>query len=152
MQRWLSNRAQSALAPVKLAKCPPQPDSSLAFGGSTRHDRAVGSDIRRRNGSGNRRRRRSLSGGRHMAKGGEPKTERVLTVHDVAEEYGVKPKTVYRWLSRKKNPLHGIKLPGGDWRFRREHLEAWERCLDTGLLSEATDCSSEEQSGQSSTP
>jgi len=49
--------------------------------------------------------------------GGKPKTERVLTVHDVAEEYGVKPKTVYRWLGRKKIRCTGSSSPAATGGF-----------------------------------
>ncbi len=82
-------------------------------------------------------------------------TERALTVRDVAREYGVAPKTVYKWLARKKDPLCGIKLPGGDWRFRREHLDRFDQCRDTSSSDQITDSGSEtvsEGSGSSTTP
>lgn len=53
--------------------------------------------------------------------------ERALTVRDVAREYGVTADTVYRWI--RGGVLRPIRLPGGDYRFRREHLAEFdERC------------------------
>ncbi len=75
--------------------------------------------------------------------------ERALTVRDVAREYGVTAKTVYRWLAAKQNPLCGIRLPGGDWRFRREHLDKFDQCRDTSLQNQITDSDSEDDSGSS---
>lgn len=44
-----------------------------------------------------------------------------LTVNQVAESLQVRPETVRLWLQETK--LHGVKLPGGDWRIRPEDLE-----------------------------
>ena len=43
------------------------------------------------------------------------------TVADVAKTLKVLPVTVRVWLQQGK--LRGIKLPGGDWRIRREELD-----------------------------
>ena len=48
---------------------------------------------------------------------------KLLTVNQVAEKVQVDAQTVRAWI--KAGKLSGIKLPGGDWRFREEHLEAW---------------------------
>ena len=76
--------------------------------------------------------------------------DRALTVLDVAREYGVCRKTVYRWLSSKA--LQGMRLPGGDWRFRREHLDRFDQCRDTSLTNQITDSDSEAVSGSSIGP
>ena len=52
-----------------------------------------------------------------------------VTVRMVAAEYGVEPKTVYAWI--KKGDLRAVRLPGGDYRIKREHLDEFERCRDT---------------------
>ena len=46
----------------------------------------------------------------------------ILTVHDVAGEFGLHPLTVSR-LARE-GVLPGFKI-GGSWRFRRDVLEEW---------------------------
>jgi excisionase family DNA binding protein len=78
--------------------------------------------------------------------------ERALTLPEVAAEYRVGKKTIYRWLKLEKNPLRGIKLPGGDWRFRREHLDDFDRCRDTSSSDQTIASGSEESSGPSTTP
>jgi excisionase family DNA binding protein len=49
---------------------------------------------------------------------------RALTVRDVAAEYGVAIDTVYRWI--KSGRLRPLRLPSGNYRFRREHLTAFD--------------------------
>jgi excisionase family DNA binding protein len=63
------------------------------------------------------------------APGDRAATERALTVRDVAAEYGVAGDTVYRWI--KSGRLSAIKLPGGGYRFRREHLAAFDESCST---------------------
>jgi excisionase family DNA binding protein len=76
--------------------------------------------------------------------------DRALTIGDVARIYQVSIKTVYRWLKDKEYPLPGIKLPGGTWRFRREHLEAFDRCHERNSPNPTTGSDSEGQPGESS--
>src|SRR5260370_6886546 len=47
-----------------------------------------------------------------------------MTVRQVALEYGVRPDTVYGWI--KLGLLRPIRLPGGDYRIRREHLAEFD--------------------------
>ena len=77
-------------------------------------------------------------------------TDRALTVRDVAREYGVTPKAVYGWI--KAGLIVAIRLPGGDYRFRREHLEDFDRCRDTSLKSQTIASVSAETSGLSTGP
>ena len=75
----------------------------------------------------------------------------VLTVKQVADEFAVRVKTVYGWIDDKH--LHAIKLPGGDYRVRREDIaEFEERCRDRSSKNQPTDSSGEEQSGPSPGP
>lgn len=46
----------------------------------------------------------------------------VLTIREVAEYLKVNEKTVYSLAQKRRIP--GFKV-GGQWRFRREDLEAW---------------------------
>ena len=46
----------------------------------------------------------------------------LLTIHDVAQWFTVKPSTLYGWVAQGKMPalkIHGVI------RFRRESIEAW---------------------------
>lgn len=47
----------------------------------------------------------------------------ILTPKDVAEIFGVSPKTVHRWGVEGK--LAGFRTPGGHFRFRRSDVEAF---------------------------
>lgn len=77
--------------------------------------------------------------------------ERALRVPDVAAEYGVAPKTVYGWVRDGK--MQARRLPGGDIRFRRADLDAFdERCRDRNSPAPTTDSSGEEPSGASGGP
>ncbi|MBW2702429.1 MAG: helix-turn-helix domain-containing protein [Deltaproteobacteria bacterium] len=49
-------------------------------------------------------------------------SEDILTIRDVAEYLKVTEKTVYGLSQKGKIP--GFKV-GGQWRFRREDLDAW---------------------------
>jgi len=69
--------------------------------------------------------------------------DRAITVKNVAAEYGVSCDTVYRWI--KSGMLRPIRLPGGDYRFRREHLEEFDQqCRVQGSTDPTTDYASEE--------
>ncbi|MCK5805801.1 MAG: helix-turn-helix domain-containing protein [Lentisphaeria bacterium] len=49
-------------------------------------------------------------------------TEDILTIRDVAEYLKVTEKTVYGLAQKRKIPCFKV---GGQWRFKREDLEAW---------------------------
>ena len=49
-------------------------------------------------------------------------TEDILTIRDVAEYLKVTEKTVYGLAQKSKIPCFKV---GGQWRFRREDLDAW---------------------------
>lgn len=71
-----------------------------------------------------------------------------MTVRDVAREYGVTPRTVYGWI--REGSIVGMRLPGGDHRFRREHLEAFEdQCLDRSWRAQTIVSAKEAESGSS---
>lgn len=74
--------------------------------------------------------------------------ERAMRVKDVAAEYNVTPDTVYGWL--RDGRLRGMRLPGGEWRFRRAQLEEFDqRCLDQSLQRPITASVSEAASTSS---
>lgn len=74
-----------------------------------------------------------------------------LTVPQVAAEYGVTRKTVYAWI--KLGTLPAVKLPGGDYRFRRRDLDEFDaRCRGTNSPAQTTSSDDEEQSGSSPGP
>ncbi len=50
-------------------------------------------------------------------------TSRALTIADVAAEYDVTASSVYSWI--KSRDLAAIRLPGGDYRFRQDHLKGF---------------------------
>jgi excisionase family DNA binding protein len=62
--------------------------------------------------------------------------EKALTVRDVAREYGVQSKTVRVWI--RSGTLAAIRLPGGEFRFRRHHLDEFDRCRATSSSNPAT--------------
>jgi excisionase family DNA binding protein len=81
--------------------------------------------------------------------------ERALTVREVAAEYGVTPATVYGWI--RDGFLRPLRLPGGDYRFRREHIEEFDRqCRDASSPAQTTDSGAEVEftssSGQTRSP
>jgi excisionase family DNA binding protein len=45
------------------------------------------------------------------------------TARELAENLGVSPETVLRWVRRGELPA--IKLPGGAIRFREDEIEEW---------------------------
>ena len=48
--------------------------------------------------------------------------DRWLSVDEIATYLGIKPDTVYRWISEKKMPAHRM---GRLWKFRKEEVDAW---------------------------
>jgi len=48
---------------------------------------------------------------------------RYLTINEVAENLGVKARTVRDWKTRGKIPV--TVLPGGDIRFNEKEIEKW---------------------------
>lgn len=47
----------------------------------------------------------------------------LLTVQNVANKMKVDPRTVRAWI--KAGKMAGIQLPGGEFRIKEEHLNAW---------------------------
>lgn len=47
----------------------------------------------------------------------------LLTINEVAATLQVDPRTIRRYVKDRK--LAGIKLPGGEWRFKEEFLNNW---------------------------
>lgn len=77
--------------------------------------------------------------------------ERPLTVPQVAAEYGVNRKTIYAWI--KLGSLTAVKLPGGDYRFRRCDLDEFDnRCRATNSIRPTSSSGDEETSGSSLGP
>lgn len=78
-------------------------------------------------------------------------TERAFTVQDVAREYRVTVDTVYRWI--KDGRLRPMRLPGGSYRFRREHLREFDdACRDQSSIAQTTACVDAAPSGLSTGP
>jgi excisionase family DNA binding protein len=50
----------------------------------------------------------------------ETEKRRILTAKEVAGLLRVTPETVYTWL--RTGRLKGERLPGGDWRIKREDV------------------------------
>ena len=49
--------------------------------------------------------------------------DRLLTAWEVAKAFAVDRKTVTRWAHEGK--LHGIRTPGGHWRFSEDDVRKW---------------------------
>jgi len=45
-----------------------------------------------------------------------------MTIDDLAGYLKVKKRTIYEWLKKKKIPASKVI---GQWRFRRERIDAW---------------------------
>lgn len=50
-----------------------------------------------------------------------PPNTTLLTVGEVAEEFRLDGETVRRWA--RSGRIKAVRLPGGQWRFRREDIE-----------------------------
>ncbi len=50
--------------------------------------------------------------------------DRWLSVEDIAKHLGIKPETVYMWLSKKKIPGHKV---GRLWKFKKSEVDNWVR-------------------------
>ena len=50
------------------------------------------------------------------------KTERWLSVEEIASHLGVSKETIYRWLDRDKIPAHRL---GKLWKFRTSEVDGW---------------------------
>ena len=48
----------------------------------------------------------------------------LLTIAQVCEELGVAGSTFYDWRAKGRAP-HGLKLPNGEIRVRRDELDRW---------------------------
>ena len=73
-----------------------------------------------------------------MVSGSNDNVPALLTVDQTAQLLAVKPRTIWRWLSRKKLP-EPVR-PGGSTRWRRTDIEAWiaEGCPGRGQRSTMT--------------
>jgi excisionase family DNA binding protein len=47
---------------------------------------------------------------------------RWLSVAEIAEYLGVKPDTVYKWITRKSMPAHKL---GRLWKFKTDEVDEW---------------------------
>lgn len=50
--------------------------------------------------------------------------DRWLSVEDMAAYLGVQPDTIYKWINRKKMPVHRV---GRLWKFKTDEVDAWVR-------------------------
>lgn len=82
-----------------------------------------------------------------------------LTVHRIADEFGVRTTAVYHWIKSKQ--LAALRLPGGDYRIRREDLDVFvathyqavgEPCHDQSNDNPPIDSGSAENTGSSAGP
>jgi excisionase family DNA binding protein len=78
-----------------------------------------------------------------------------VNVRQVAKEYNVAPARIYKWV--KSGQLGFLRLPGGDYRFRRWHLDEFDRRRQGNLSSDQTSDSagtteSAEEAGTSTGP
>ncbi|MDD2709249.1 MAG: helix-turn-helix domain-containing protein [Verrucomicrobiae bacterium] len=48
--------------------------------------------------------------------------DRWLSVDEIAAHLGVKPATIYKWLTRRKMPAHKV---GRLWKFKIAEIDAW---------------------------
>jgi excisionase family DNA binding protein len=55
-----------------------------------------------------------------------------LTVASVADDLGVSPRTVLRWVERGE--LEALRLPGGRLRISQSAYSAWVEAHTTGAL------------------
>jgi excisionase family DNA binding protein len=55
--------------------------------------------------------------------------ERWLSVADIAVHLGVNPDTIYKWITRKKMPVHKLGRP---WRFLASEIDAWVKTGTAG--------------------
>ena len=51
-------------------------------------------------------------------------TERWLSVEEIAAHLGVKPTSIYKWITRKGMPAHKL---GKLWKFKVEEVDEWIR-------------------------
>ena len=52
------------------------------------------------------------------------KETRWMSVAEIADHLGVKPDTVYTWISQRKMPAHRA---GRLWKFKMAEVDAWVR-------------------------
>jgi excisionase family DNA binding protein len=50
-----------------------------------------------------------------------------LSVEQIATDLGVKPDTVYKWITRYDMPAHKV---GRLWKFQAKEVDAWVRSRD----------------------
>ncbi|MEW6057800.1 MAG: helix-turn-helix domain-containing protein [Bdellovibrionota bacterium] len=54
----------------------------------------------------------------------DSKTERWLSVDEIAVHLGVSKETVYRWVEKQKIPAHKL---GKLWKFQASEVDQWVR-------------------------
>ena len=64
--------------------------------------------------------------------------DRWLSVEEIAQYLGVQPDTVYKWVNRKKMPVHRV---GRLLKFKPDEIDQWVR---SGAAAENKDSSHDE--------
>ena len=52
------------------------------------------------------------------------KSDRWLSVDEIADYLGVKRDTIYKWIERKDMPAHKV---GSLWKCKRDEIDEWVR-------------------------
>ena len=52
------------------------------------------------------------------------KTDRWVSVEEIADHVGIKRDTVYKWITRKSMPAHKV---GSLWKFQLAEVDKWVR-------------------------
>ena len=52
------------------------------------------------------------------------KTDRWVSVEEIADHVGIKRDTVYKWITRKSMPAHKV---GSLWKFQLAEVDEWVR-------------------------
>ena len=59
-----------------------------------------------------------------------------LSVDQIAAHLGVKPDTVYKWITRYDMPAHKV---GRLWKFQTQEVDAWVRSRESASLGKHAD-------------
>ena len=57
------------------------------------------------------------------------KTDRRLSVQETAAHLGVKPTSIYKWITRKAMPAHKV---GRLWKFKVSEVDEWVKSGKAG--------------------
>ena len=55
--------------------------------------------------------------------------DRRLSVNEIAQYFGIKRDTVYKWIDRKHMPAHKLRRL---WKFRTVEVDQWVRGVGSG--------------------